>query len=117
MKTILIIDDEKRIRKIYVKVLAREGFSVLEAAGAEAAYEILLSTTVDVILLDINMPEVDGGILYKIIDSFIHKTKVIVASAYSLENQKMAIKGATDYYDKSDSISTLLEKVHACVTE
>jgi len=117
MKTILIVDDEKRIRKIYLKVLARQGFSVLEAADAEAAYEILLRTPVDLILLDINMPEVDGGILYKIIDSFIHKTKVIVASVYSIENQKMYIKGATDYYDKSDSLNALVEKIQACLEE
>ena len=117
MKNILIVDDEKRIRKIYNKVLAREGFNVLEAADAEAAYEILLRTPVDIILLDINMPEIDGGILFKVIDSFIHKTKVIVASVYSIEYQKMAIKGATDFYDKSDSISTLVEKVYACLFE
>jgi DNA-binding NtrC family response regulator len=117
VKTILIVDDEKRIRKIYLKVLSREGFCVLEAENAETAYEIMLCTTVDVVLLDINMPEVDGGILFKIIDTFILKTKVIVASVYPIENQKMVIKNATDYYDKSDSINTLVEKIKTCVAK
>jgi DNA-binding NarL/FixJ family response regulator len=70
-----------------------------------------------VVLLDINMPEVDGGILFKIIDTFILKTKVIVASVYPIENQKMVIKNATDYYDKSDSINTLVEKIKTCVAK
>jgi two-component system response regulator ResD len=117
MKTILIADDEKRIRNIYRQVLSREGFCVLEAENAEAAYETLLETPVDIVLLDINMPEVDGGILFKIIDTFIHRTKVIVASVYSIESQKTAVNGAADYYDKSDGISVLVEKIKACVTQ
>ena len=89
----------------------------MEAENAEAAYEALLKTPVDIVLLDINMPEVDGGILFKIIDTFIHRTKVIVASVYSIESQKTVVNGAADYYDKSDGISVLLEKIRACVTQ
>ena len=117
MKTILIADDEKRIRGIYHHVLSREGFCVLEAENAQAAYEILLRTPVDVMLLDINMPDVEGDILFEIIDTFIHRTKVIVASVCSIENQKLAVKGAADYYDKSDGISILVQKIKACVTQ
>jgi two-component system response regulator ResD len=117
MKTILIADDEKRIRDIYRQVLSREGFCVLESDNAEAAYETLLKTPVDIILLDIKMPQVDGGILFKIIDTFIHRTKVIVASVYSIESQKTVVKGAADYYDKSDGINVLVEKIRACVTQ
>ncbi len=113
MKTILVVDDEERIRNVYVKILQREGFNLLEAATANDACELLLRNSVDLILLDINMVEVDGTILYEIAQSFHKKTKVIVSSVYPLEDQKILIKDATDYYDKSDSIKVLVQKVNA----
>jgi len=113
MKTILVVDDEERIRSVYVKVLQREGFYVLEAATASDANDLLLENSVDLILLDINMIEVDGTVLYEIAKTFYQKTKVIVSSVYSLEDQKKLVKGAADYYDKSDSIKVLVQKVNA----
>ena len=112
MKTILVVDDEERIRSVYVKVLQREGFRVLEAATASDANDLLLRNPVDLILLDINMIEVDGTVLYEIAQTFHQKTKVIVSSVYSLEDQKKLVKGAADYYDKSDSIKVLVQKVN-----
>ena len=113
MKTILVVDDEERIRSVYVKVLQREGFHILEAATARDANELLLRNPVDLILLDINMVEVDGTILYEIAQTFHKKAKVIVSSVYPLEDQKKLVRGAEDYYDKSDSIKVLIQKVNA----
>jgi DNA-binding response OmpR family regulator len=113
MKTILVVDDEERIRNVYVKILEREGFHMLSAATANDATELLLRNPVDLILLDINMIEVDGSILYEIAQTFHKNTKVIVSSVYPLEDQKTLIKDAADYYDKSDSIKVLIQKVNA----
>lgn len=62
-------------------------------------------------LLDIKMPEVNGTILYDIISVFHKGIKVIVSSVYPLDDQKSLIKGAVDYYDKSEGIKVLKEKV------
>lgn len=108
---ILIVDDEERIRSIFRKLMQREGFDVIEAANAGDAYELVLTNSVDLILLDINMLEVDGTELFEVVHLFCKKAKVIVSSVYPLENQKKLIKGADDYYDKSDSLQILIHKV------
>jgi two-component system phosphate regulon response regulator PhoB len=113
MKTILIVDDEKRIRSVYGKMLCREGYNIFKAENAEEAHELLMRTNVDLVLLDINMPSVKGSVFYEIIQEFFKKTKVIVASVYPLEDQQILIQGADEYYDKSDSIEELIQKVHA----
>ncbi len=108
---ILVVDDEQRIRSVFVKIMQREGFHVHEADNAAAAYELLLNNPVDLILLDINMMDVDGTVLYEIAQIFCEKSKIIVTSVYPLEDQKRLIRGAADYYDKSDSLQVLIRKV------
>ncbi len=108
---ILIVDDEERIRNIFNRILQREGFDVIEAANAGDAYELVLANPVDLILLDINMMEVDGTVLFEVVHLFCKKTKVIVTSVYPIDDQKTLIKGADDYYDKSDSLQILIRKV------
>lgn len=109
---ILIVDDEERIRSVFVKIMQREGFHVLEAGSAGEAYDMLLENPVDLILLDINMADVDGTVLYEIARIFCEKSKIIVTSVYPLEDQKKLIPGAADYYDKSDSLRVLIRKVN-----
>lgn len=109
---ILVVDDEERIRSVFVKIMQREGFHVIEAASAGEAYDLLLENPVDLILLDINMMDVDGTVLYEIVQVFYKKSKIIVTSVYPLEDQKRLIRGAADYYDKSDSLQVLIRKVN-----
>ena len=97
---ILIVDDEERIRSVFCKIMEREGFNVLDAANAGDAYNLILNHPVDMVLLDINMMEVDGTVLFEVLHLFCKQAKVIVTSVYPLEDQKKLIKGAHDYYDK-----------------
>ena len=111
MKTILVVDDERKIREIYAQLFSGEGFNVIAAANAIEANDVLLNENVDVMLLDINMPEVDGGILGELANTFHKKTKVIVTSVYSVDDQKQIVQGAVDYYDKSKGLNELSAKV------
>jgi DNA-binding response OmpR family regulator len=113
MTRILIVEDEERIRKMYAALLASEGFDVLEAADAMTASCLLNREPLDIMLLDINMPQVYGSVLYDVMRDFHRKVKVIVASVYPIDEQKRMIRGAADYYDKSQSIDLLLEKIRA----
>ena len=108
---ILIVDDEQKIRRIFSNVMRKEGFSVREAASVAEAYDLLLNAPVDLVLLDINLPEVDGTDFYDIATVFCKGSKFIVTSVYPLEDQKRRVPGADDYYDKSDSLAVLVEKV------
>lgn len=111
MKKILLVDDEKKIRDIYAKLLADEGFSVIEAKNAPDANDILKNEKIDLILLDIKIPEIEGDILYEVIQMFYKEIKVIVTSVYPIEEQKQIIREAADYYDKSQALEILLSKI------
>ena len=111
MKTILVVDDQERIRKIYKTVFTKQGYRVLEAKSAAEADDIVETSDIDLMLLDIKMPEVDGTVLYDVARLFRKDLKVIVSSVYSLDDQKHLIEGAVDYFDKSEGIKVLKEKV------
>lgn len=99
------------MRGMYSAMLKNEGFDVLEASNAMEASVVLNREPVDILLLDIRMPQVYGSVFYDVITTFHTKIKVIVASVYPIEEQKRIIQGAADYYDKSQGIDLLFEKV------
>ncbi|MFZ2633629.1 MAG: response regulator [Desulfosalsimonadaceae bacterium] len=114
MKTILIVDDEAKIRNLYGRLLEKEGFNVVLAKNAEVAHEKLLTQPIDLALLDINLTDIiDGEVLYDVIEAFFKKTAVIVASVYPVAEQKKRVKGATGYYDKAEGIQGLISQVKA----
>ena len=111
---ILIVDDESRIREIYRRLFRAIGsriFDLIEAASAEEAVEILIRQDIDLILLDINMPEINGCTLFDIIKEYNPHAEIIVASVYPIDQQKRLIPFAKDYYDKSQGSLKLIEKV------
>ncbi len=57
---ILVADDEKDIREIMAKKIAQEGYLVVSAKDGQEAWEKIKSESPDVILLDLNMPKIDG---------------------------------------------------------
>lgn len=111
MARILIVEDEERVRKLNVELLEDEGYEVVSVADAIAANEILKKEYFNIMLLDIKLPKVDGSILFNTVQIFHKKIKVIVTSAYSIEEQKKIIRGAADYYDKAQGVDVLLEKL------
>lgn len=111
MAKILICDDDKKILDIYSRLLTPEGFDVVECTNADHANEILKGGDIDLVLLDIKMPDVDGSEFHEVIQLFYERVKVIVTSVFSLDEQKKLIQDAFDYYDKSQGIDVLLEKI------
>jgi len=111
MKNILIVDDQERIRRAFSRILQGAGFKVMEAAGAVAAYDILNRNPIDLVLLDIKMPEVPGDILNDVAGIFHRNVKIVVCSVYPVDEQRLLVKGADDYFDKSDGPNALLKKV------
>jgi two-component system nitrogen regulation response regulator NtrX len=59
-KRVLVVDDEKNIRRTLAMVLGAEGFDVIEAESAEAGLRVLDDAGADVVLLDLNLPGMDG---------------------------------------------------------
>ena len=113
-KNILIIDDEQRIREIYTRLFHAIGstiFKVFEASNAQEAKEIMIRERLDLILLDIKMPRIDGIQMFEVIKEHNPRMEIVVASVYPIEKQKKLIPFADSYYDKSEGPLKLLEKV------
>ena len=112
MHRIMIIDDERKIRKLFKTLLTEEDFEVLEAATwEEATMKLLQDKDIELFLLDIRMPEIDGAGLFQAIKLYNKNAKVIVTSVYSLQDQKRMISKADDYFDKSEGTDSLVRKV------
>lgn len=111
MKKILVVDDEPKIRRIYRKLLAKEGYEVIEAESGDIVDLLLYERGIDLVLLDLNMPVVDGPTLYDLLKLYDPGLKVVVTSVYPVDDQKKMVLKANDYYDKSQSTSILLDRV------
>ena len=59
-KRILVVEDEKFLRELYVDILANEGFQVEQAADGEEGYTAMHNGGYDIVLLDVIMPKMDG---------------------------------------------------------
>lgn len=114
MKKILIAEDEKPLAEALALKLGHEGFETIHAEDGEKAIELILVGGIDLVILDLVMPKVDGfGVLEEMKEKGI-KIPVIVASNLSQKEDKTKAKslGATDYFIKSDvPISELVNKV------
>ncbi|MBN1971755.1 MAG: response regulator transcription factor [Candidatus Delongbacteria bacterium] len=105
---ILIVDDEPLARKVIQNHLKhlKEDKEIIETESAIEAFELLSKITVDLIFLDIQMPEIDGFELLKLLS---RKPEVIIISAY----KEYALKGfdfqVTDYLLKPVSLQRFLD--------
>jgi two-component system response regulator ResD len=63
MKTILIVDDEEKIREVVVSYLQKEGYRMLEAASGTTALELVRNGEADLVLLDLMLPDIPGEAL------------------------------------------------------
>jgi len=80
MATILVVDDEPMILKLCGNILSGDGHEVLPASNGQEALELLRSNTVDLALLDVIMPGMDGIFLADRIQLLNQDTRVILMS-------------------------------------
>ncbi len=111
---ILVVDDEKIIRESIAFILKKEGFAVTEAANGKDALAKLTGESFDIIITDLEMPEMKG---IELLDHAMHinpQGLVVIITAYgSLETAIAALrKGASDYILKPIEFDELLVKIH-----
>jgi CheY-like chemotaxis protein len=112
MSTIMVVDDDPAVRSVYKRLLAEEGYRVLEAENGETAVRsILRDKDVDAVLLDIDMPVIDGRALSEMIRLYLPRAKVIVTSVYDVNEQRRLVRKADAYYDKGEGREALLSKI------
>ena len=114
-QSILIVDDEPRIRQLIREYLEHEGFSCTEATDGSAALAQLSSASFDLVLLDIMMPFVDGMTCLKEMRARKLSTPVIMLTARGEEYDRVAglEGGADDYIVKPFSPREMVARVKA----
>ncbi|MFA6465425.1 MAG: response regulator, partial [Desulfurivibrionaceae bacterium] len=104
-KTILIIDDEASIRESLSGILADEGFQTLSAEDGQQGLSLLEDEPVDLVLLDIWMPGLDGlEVLKRIKESQAELPVIMISGHGTIETAVQATKmGAYDFIEKPPS--------------
>ena len=109
MTKILVIDDDARDRGLLVAVLEERGYEVILADNGGAGLMLCHRRTPDAVVLDINMPGIDGRSLLQQL-RILHPTlPVVVFSGHSTEavEQEMLNQGATAFIQKAFSLDQL----------
>ena len=115
MATILIVEDYPVTQRMLSYTLQKEGYTVLIAPNGLEAIRVLRTTSVDVVLTDIAMPQMDGLALLRQIrgDDRFRALPVIVITASGQDEDRAAASadGANDFLTKPTSSRELLETV------
>ena len=114
---ILVIDDEPAIRRFLRTSLTAQGYSLLEAEDGETGLAMLQRNAVDVLVLDLGLPGIDGLEVLKRMREGGSSVPVIVLSSRDDERGKVAALdiGADDYVTKPFGMDELLARIRAAV--
>ena len=121
MATILVVDDEPDIRQLVQLNLELDGHRVLTAGNGNEALAMLADELPDVMLLDLNMPELDGWAVLQRIkdagDTDISQIPVLMLTAYDTADNRVrgGIEGAIRYLTKPFSPTALRDEVRGAL--
>lgn len=111
MKTLLVVDDEENIRILYKRALEDEGYNVILAENGKETLEKIDKENIDLVVLDIKLPDINGMEILKIIAKKEKHIPVLLNSAYSGYVEDYHSWIAEDYIIKTSDISVLTNKV------
>ena len=113
MPRILLIDDNAENRDWLSRRLERRGFEVLLAVDGRAGIDTALAEKPDLVLMDMNMPQVDGWEATRQIKSAMTMLPVIALTAHALtgDRERALEAGCTDYLTKPIDFAKLLSQI------
>lgn len=114
MNTILIIDDEAKIRSLLSRIIALEGFEVFEASNLKSGLKKLETSEIDIVICDVKLPDGNGVEFSKIIKDKFPVVEIILLTAFgNIPDGVLAIKnGAFDYITKGDDNTRILPLIY-----
>jgi len=116
MTTILIVEDDERIRNYIKTILSTCNYNVLETGNARTALAMVASHSPDLVLLDLGLPDGDGTELIRTVREW-SQVPIIVVSARGYERDKVSAldNGADDYVTKPFGTDELLARIRAAL--
>lgn len=115
-ETILIVEDDAQIRNFIAYTLKQEGFTYQTARTAQEAMSILVSQNVDLMLLDLGLPDFDGMEVIEKVRSW-SEIPIVIVSARDQDKDKAAAldAGADDYLTKPFSAMELMARIRVAI--
>jgi len=110
MKRILIIDDDIHIGNMLEEALSKEGYQTFRAYSGTEALTTIKNDNIDLILLDLMLPGINGEDIVKKVNKTIHII-VISAKTSSIDKAKVLLDGANDYITKPFEKIELLARI------
>ena len=121
MSSILVVDDDDDIVRLLDKALTNKGHEVIKCNGGEEALEIAAQSQPDLIILDVEMPKLDGyQVLWHLGENADtqHIQTLILSGRKTFSDKKFGLKlGARDYIAKPFSIDVLLNRVEHLLSQ
>ncbi len=119
-ETILLVDDEALVIDVGVQLLEKLGYTVFEAQNGRDAIRIFTepNRTIDMLILDIVMPDMGGGEVYDQIKRIDPNVKVLLSSGYSIDGQATEIlnRGCEGFIQKPFNMEDLSKKIREVLT-
>ncbi|MCM0082572.1 PAS domain S-box protein [Geomonas sp. Red32] len=110
---VLLVDDEEAVRRVGVEMLGQLGYSAIEAVDGEHAVEIFKANPVELVILDLTMPRMDGEQCLKELQRLKPGVRVIMSSGYSEQEiaPRLSGKGVAGFIQKPYTVGALREAI------
>ncbi len=116
MTTILLLEDNKNQRLLYEQELSIEGYEIVTATSGKEALEKVREQAPDIIILDMNIPKMDGIEVIGWLLSLKKDIPIIIHTAYSNYKDNFMSWAADAYIVKSSDLSELKNKIKEILT-
>jgi two-component system cell cycle sensor histidine kinase/response regulator CckA len=120
-ETVLLVDDEEMIIDVGSQLLEKLGYTVIKARGGEEAIRKFQKNKdkIDIVILDMIMPDVGGSEVYEKIKKIDHEAKILLSSGYSINGQATEIlnKGCNGFIQKPFNLKNLSKKIREILQE
>ena len=115
-ETILIVEDDSQIHNFIAYILKQEGFTCFIAKTAQSAMATLISQKIDLMILDMGLPDYDGMEVIKKVREW-SEMPIIVVSARDQDKDKVSAldAGADDYLTKPFSATELMARIRVMI--
>jgi len=123
MATILLVDDDENILRLCKEELTDAGYEVITASKGKDAIEAIIRDVsdgtyhIDLVVLDINMPGIDGKRVLQELKGTASSLPVIVHTAYDYTKDDLVVFGSDEYVTKSSDLTKLINTIKYLLKE
>lgn len=115
-KTVLIIEDEEDIRDILTHYIKKEGFNVMEAAYGKEGIEVAKNENIDLIVLDLMLPDISGYEVCKAISRNFKIPIIMLTAKNDIVDKILGLElGADDYITKPFDVREVVARIKVCL--